>query len=95
MTNLSNIFAAEVKAPAFTIAQVWEMIEAGKKVYWGNTGYEVVAEDVFGSDYVVEFQIKHHTFKHGKVLSIRCMSNWFGGLMAESEMGDLFIQEVV
>ena len=77
------------------IKAVWEKIEAGETVYWANTGYKIYVENVpmdLPDYFVTKFQVAHHTFKDGKVLSVRCIENYFGGLIAESELSKLFVE---
>jgi hypothetical protein len=74
------------------IEQVWEAVESGKTVYWHNKSYKVYIQEVTQNSFVTEYQTKHHTFKNGKVLSVRCISNYFGGLMDEKELSSLFVE---
>lgn len=73
-----------------TIEQVWKALESSKIVYWSNQGYKVyISEALQDNDY----QRNHFSFKNGKVLSVRCIDNYFGSLINESDLSTLFVEE--
>jgi hypothetical protein len=72
------------------IEQVWEALDNGITVNWVHDGYKVYIEDIYPDN---EFQKAHFTRRGNKVLSIRCIENYFGGLICESELGKLFSEE--
>ena len=72
-----------------TINEVWAAIDSGKSVFWEHTGYKVIVEH---ADQTNEYQSNHFTNRDGKVLSIRCLENYFGGLMDEKELSALFVE---
>lgn len=72
-----------------TIEQVWKAVEEGKTVtFKDNSSYKVYVEPAQR-----EYHLNHFTFKNDKVLSIRCISNYFGSIMDEKELKDLKIEE--
>lgn len=71
-----------------TIQEVWQAIMNGKPVYWHHEGYRITLVDARG-----DYQEKHFTYRNGFVLRVTCTSNWFGSLLEESELGNLFVTE--
>lgn len=71
-----------------TIQELWEKIERGETVFWANEGYKVYTEEAF-----CEHQKQHFSHKNGKVLSVRFIENYFGGLIHESELTELFTKD--
>jgi hypothetical protein len=78
-----------------TIDQIHEAIQNNKTVYWVNTSYKLVQEVILtNSDGSLnEYQAKHFTRRGDKLLAVRCISNWFGGLLSETELVQCFIQD--
>lgn len=72
-----------------TIVEVWDKLDKNIAVYRKNVGYKVIIEEA-KSDY----HRRHFTHRDGSVLAIRYVENWFGGLMYEEELDDLFTKEV-
>lgn len=70
-----------------TIDQVWDAIESGQEVFWSNESYHLTVEDA--QDYNPDF-----TKRNGKVLRVTCISNYFGSLLCENELSNLFIKVV-
>lgn len=70
-----------------TIDKVWELLSQGKPVYWSNNSYKIYIESAIPEN---EYQQNHFSFKDGKVLSVRCISNHFGSILNESDLGNLF-----
>ena len=77
-----------------TIEHVWSAIDQGRTVYWTNTSYKIYIEEIY-NERVSEYQKSHHTHRDGKCLSVRCISNYFGSLLSESEIKNLFTTEEV
>ncbi len=69
------------------IDEVWQDLNQGRKVYWNHTGYEIVREPVTKG---IEFQEKHFSRQGNEVLCIRYTENWFGGIIDETEVKELF-----
>lgn len=69
------------------INEVWNALDAGEDVYWIHEGYKVFIEPAREG---CEYQAKHHTNRGGKILSIRFATTYWGSLMDEREMGNLF-----
>ena len=76
-----------------TIEQVWKALDEGKTVYWKNEGYKVFIEDISrpGSD-AGKFQIAHFSHRNGKMLAVRYISNYFGSIIHESDLSNLFVK---
>lgn len=70
-----------------TIKSVWSDLEKGVTIYWSHEGYKVYIEP---QNQGCEYQANHFTNKNKKVLSIRCIENYFGGLITEPEIKSLF-----
>ena len=71
-----------------TIKEIWGAIEQGKKVNWSNSLYIVEP---------IEFEKNKYSalsYKDGHALRITCRTNYFGGLIAESELKDVYIGDV-
>lgn len=93
MTKL--VFGSSLPLPAKpaqfrTIAEVWEAVDAGKRVYWSNDAYALTVEPVNRewrerNGFEIPFSAK------GAVcLRVTCLSNWFGSLLIETELGALY-----
>lgn len=71
-----------------TIQEIWQAIDEGKKVFWHHDGYQVLVEKATLNEF------NKNSFRDGKVLCIRYLENWFGGIIHDSELKDCFIKEV-
>lgn len=71
-----------------TIKEIHEALDQGKRVEWGNSSYIITRTKSH-----CEYQDNHFTNVKGLVLSITCESNWFGGLMDESELKKVYLAE--
>ena len=69
------------------ITEVWKDMDAGINIYWGNHGYKVMVSEMLDGN---EYQASHFTRRGNQLLSIRCIENYFGGLMQENEISKLF-----
>jgi hypothetical protein len=69
------------------ISQVWDDINNNKTIYWENCSYKLYIEPI---NEKIEFQVNHFTANNGKVLSIRCIDNYFGGLIDIRELSGLY-----
>lgn len=72
------------------VESLWNALDAGKTVHWGNDSYKIYISDAIPGN---AFQESHFTYREGKVLSARCISNYFGSLLHESDVGSLYIKE--
>lgn len=66
-----------------TIDEVWTAIDNGETVYWRNESYQLTIENARPN-------FKAFTIRNDKCLRVTCMSNWFGSLLEEKEITNLF-----
>lgn len=71
------------------IEQVWQAVSEGKTVYWHNKAYKVYVSD---ANPLLGFQLNHFSFKDGKILSVRHIENYFGGLIEDSDLEHCFTE---
>lgn len=76
-----------------TVSDIWEAIEQGKTVCWINEGYQVMAEMISGDIDTRLYQSKHFTCRGNRVLTVRFVSNYFGGLMTEEDLKNVYVRE--
>lgn len=69
------------------ITEIWDAIDKGSEVFWGNDSYHITVEDCYPDN---EYQKNHFTNRHGKVLRVTCISNYFGSLLTPDEIPNLF-----
>ncbi len=74
-----------------SIKQIHDALKQGKTVYWANKSYEVKQRPI-RKDFV-DHDLNHETQIDGMLLDCRCVSNYFGGLLNESEVSSCFIEE--
>lgn len=77
-----------------TIEQVWQAIDKGLTVYWSNTAYKVYIEPNPKSSPYYNSINRQYSTRNEQLLSIRCISNYFGSIIHESELSQLFTSEV-
>lgn len=70
-----------------TIQDVWNAIEDGKEIFWHHEGYKVIVEEPNNPNY------KPENIRRGKVLTVRCLDNWFGSLLSEYDLPNLYIKK--
>lgn len=77
-----------------TIEQVWQAIDEGKTVYWSSDAYQLTIEPV-NREWRERngFDLPFST-RGEECLRVTCMSNWFGSLLLENEMSNLYLKEV-
>jgi hypothetical protein len=73
-----------------TIQQVWELLDKGETVYWKNTSYKVYISPQIENN---EYQTNNFSNRNGMILSIRCISNYFGSIIEEKELPTLFTKK--
>lgn len=66
-----------------TIEQVWNDIEKGIEIFWGNESYHLTLVPSGPNN-------TQYTNKNGQLLRVTCISNYFGSLLNESELNALF-----
>lgn len=79
-----------------SIEEAWSNLEAGRVVYCGNKSYRLTLEEVRRhgvNEDTAKYQEAHHSYKNNYVLRVTCTSNWFGSLISESEVSQLFTDE--
>lgn len=70
------------------INEVWEDLNKGKTIYWSNLGYKIY---ISKSD--CEYQNEHFSNKQGRVLEVRFIETYWGGLIEKTEVSGLFSVE--
>jgi len=68
-----------------TFAEIHEALKAGKRVFWANDNYEVTRKPHYGM--LLKYNIDP---QDNYVLDCRCIENYFGGLLGESEISRCF-----
>lgn len=70
------------------IDQIHAKLAAGQKViHPEHRAYEFVREPIIGDDSQrVKYQRAHFATRDDHTLALRCSSNWFGSLIAESDL---------
>lgn len=76
-----------------TISQVWEIIDQGKTIYWSGDAYEVVVQPDHQPERTQSHEPRRLIERNGELLEVRCMSNWFGSILHESELGSLYTKD--
>lgn len=66
-----------------TIEEVWDGIKKGKTIYWNNDGYQLTIEPYHEGN-------SEFTRQGDKVLRITYIENYFGSLLEEKELGNLY-----
>lgn len=75
------------------LEEVWNAIDAGQTVCWNSATYEVLVVDSM-LDWRKEqrFEVPFSN-RDGKSLRVTCVSNYFGSLLSEADLNQLFIKE--
>ncbi len=71
-----------------TVTEIYDTILSGQKVFWGHEGYQVLITQAHKG---CEYQANHHSNVNGLLLEIRYLANWFGGLIDEEELSDVYV----
>lgn len=74
-----------------TIQDVWTAIDQGRTVYWSNKSYKVFVETDNEPERTQEYSPRLLVERNGQLLSVRCISNYFGSILHESDLGSLFV----
>lgn len=74
------------------IEQVWKAIDESKTIYWANKAYKLTVESSAldwrqENGYSIPF-----SNKDGLCLRVTCISNYFGSLLCEDDLGSLFVE---
>jgi len=70
-----------------SVTAIYNAIKNGQKVFWHHTGYQVLITQATKG---CEFQANHHSNVNGLLLEVRFTSNWFGGLIDEEELINVY-----
>ena len=66
------------------IEEIWDAIEKGIDVYTHpQKSYKIYKSKILENN---EYQLNHFSHKNGFVLSDRCISNYFGGLITLDDL---------
>lgn len=75
-----------MKSQFKTIEQVWKAIDEGKTIYWSSSAYTLTIEP--SSPNFDKFSERNN-----KVLRVTCTANYFGSLLRENDLSNLYIKE--
>lgn len=76
-----------------TVDDIWNAIDKGKTIFWCNENYKVFVEDNIGSAETTECDVRQYSARNGKMLSIRCISNYFGSVISKGDLPKLFVKQ--
>lgn len=65
------------------LEEVWRAVESGQEVFCENLAYHITVESDFP-------QANKWTLRDGKLLRVTCKSNYFGALLTQEQIRDLF-----
>lgn len=75
-----------------SVNDVWLAIDRGQTVYCHNKSYKVYVESNIGNDETRKTPSRMFSDRNGQLLSVRCISNYFGSVISESDLNNLFIE---
>lgn len=73
-----------------SIDEVWSALDAGQTVYWGNESYKVYIEPDYLPQVTAVHKGRKFSARNGQLLSVRCISNYFGSIITPQCLGNLF-----
>lgn len=71
------------------IGQVWQAIDKGETIHAGNSSYKVYVEPAIKDN---SYQRNHFSYRNGEVLTVRCISNYFGSIIDQRDLSSLFVK---
>ena len=74
------------------IELVWALIQNGTTVYCSNKSYKVYVEENIGCADHVNSAARQYSTKNGNLLSVRCIANYFGSIIRENDLSELFTE---
>ena len=77
-----------------TIQDVWAALDQNETIYWHNKSYKVFIEQDLSPDRTVSYKPRQLIERNGQLLTIRCIKNYFGSILHESELSSLFSEKV-
>lgn len=76
-----------------TIQDVWAAVDAGLTVYWTSTSNKVFVVDNVGDEKQKNVPCRLYSARNGKILDVRCISNYFGSVISPEFLSGLFVDE--
>ena len=76
-----------------TVEQVWDLIDQGKTVYWNSEAYKVYVEYNPQSSPYHNSEARRPVTKDESMLTVRCISNYFGSVLNLNELSQLFTKD--
>lgn len=76
-----------------SIAQVWELLDRGETIYWSSEAYKVFVTRDTDPHTTSVYEPRRLVSRNGYILDVRCISNYFGSILFESELNQLFVKE--
>lgn len=74
-----------------SMQEIRSALQAGQKVFWTNTSYIVIEEEIYPKGTPVgDRQRTFSAVKNDKMLVARCESNWFGGRLHDEQISQCF-----
>jgi hypothetical protein len=65
------------------INEVWDALDLGKTVFWVNESYKIYIEDARPEN-------PDFSKRGNKLLTVRCIENYFGSVLNEPEISQLY-----
>ena len=92
MTNKDKLPEVDFEAPPLnqpnaktynSYDEIRTDLAKGVDIYWHHEGYKVFFSNLMRPS---EVQLKMGAVKDNKMIVCRCLENWFGGVLGESEI---------
>lgn len=81
---------SKLKGSFKTIADVWAAIDSGETVYCGSESYRVYVESDLTPEITEKHEGRRFSARNGRLLSVRCVSNYFGSIIYPQDLTELF-----
>jgi hypothetical protein len=77
-----------------SVKEIHDELKKGNRVFWANENYEVKQTPIRRSRYL-DHDLAHYSLdaETQTILDLRCISNYFGGLLHETEVCICFVLE--
>jgi hypothetical protein len=75
-----------------TVEQIHGALDQGLTVYWTNTAYKVYRTADAMPHITAKHEGRQFSLRNGMLLEVRCIENYFGGILNPSDVSALFVQ---
>jgi hypothetical protein len=75
-----------------SLDQVWTLVDQGVDVYWSSKSYKVYVEVDVMPDRTLIHAGRSFASRDGRILSVRCIDNYFGSIISPSDLSKLFTE---